>query len=123
MASSDKKGKGNYSAEDITWLEGLEAVRHRPGMYIGDVGRTGLFVLCREVLDNATDEALGGYATEIRVRLLPARSRQASDSHLAIRATRSQAALHDGLRAIPFWRCGRARKRLSACCRKLGAPP
>lgn len=73
MASSKKKGKGqgNYSAEDITWLEGLEAVRHRPGMYIGDVGRTGLFVLCREVLDNATDEALGGYATEIRVRLLP----------------------------------------------------
>ncbi len=71
MASSDTKGKGNYSAEDITWLEGLEAVRHRPGMYIGDVGRTGLFVLCREVLDNATDEALGGYATEIRVSLLP----------------------------------------------------
>ena len=73
MATDDKnkKGQGNYSAEDITWLEGLEAVRHRPGMYIGDVGRTGLFVLCREVLDNATDEALGGYATEVRVKLLP----------------------------------------------------
>jgi DNA gyrase subunit B len=70
-AKSSEKGQGNYSAEDITWLEGLEAVRHRPGMYIGDVGRTGLFVLCREVLDNATDEALGGFATEIRVRLLP----------------------------------------------------
>ncbi len=70
-AKSSGKGQGNYSAEDITWLEGLEAVRHRPGMYIGDVGRTGLFVLCREVLDNATDEALGGYATEIRVTLLP----------------------------------------------------
>jgi DNA gyrase subunit B len=70
-AKKSAKGQGNYSAEDITWLEGLEAVRHRPGMYIGDVGRTGLFVLCREVLDNATDEALGGYATEIRVRLLP----------------------------------------------------
>lgn len=70
-AKSSDKGQGNYSAEDITWLEGLEAVRHRPGMYIGDVGRTGLFVLCREVLDNATDEALGGFATEIRVTLLP----------------------------------------------------
>jgi DNA gyrase subunit B len=69
MASEKKKG--TYSAEDITWLEGLEAVRHRPGMYIGDVGRTGLFVLCREVLDNATDEALGGFATEITVSLLP----------------------------------------------------
>jgi len=68
---SSKKGQGNYSAEDITWLEGLEAVRHRPGMYIGDVGRAGLFVLCREVLDNATDEALGGYATEVRLKLLP----------------------------------------------------
>jgi DNA gyrase subunit B len=70
MASETKK-KGSYSAEDITWLEGLEAVRHRPGMYIGDVGRTGLFVLCREVLDNATDEALGGFASEVTVRLLP----------------------------------------------------
>jgi DNA gyrase subunit B len=69
MASEKKKG--TYSAEDITWLEGLEAVRHRPGMYIGDVGRTGLFVLCREVLDNATDEALGGHATDITVSLLP----------------------------------------------------
>jgi hypothetical protein len=38
--------KGNYSAENITWLEGLEAVRHRPGMYIGDVGRTGLCSCC-----------------------------------------------------------------------------
>jgi DNA gyrase subunit B len=63
--------KGNYSAENITWLEGLEAVRHRPGMYIGDVGRTGLFVLCREVLDNSTDEAMGGHADDIVVRLLP----------------------------------------------------
>src|SRR5687767_5576069 len=63
--------QGSYSAADITWLEGLEAVRHRPGMYIGDVGRTGLFVLCREVLDNSTDEALGGFADNIIVRLLP----------------------------------------------------
>ncbi|HEY0072702.1 MAG TPA: DNA topoisomerase subunit B [Abditibacteriaceae bacterium] len=62
---------GNYTAENITWLEGLEAVRHRPGMYIGDVNRTGLFVLCREVLDNCTDEAMGGYANEVTVRLLP----------------------------------------------------
>ena len=63
--------KDNYNAENITWLEGLEAVRHRPGMYIGDVGRTGLFVLCREVLDNSTDEAMGGFANEVVVRLLP----------------------------------------------------
>ncbi len=66
-----KTNNGNYSAENITWLEGLEAVRHRPGMYIGDVGRTGFFVLCREVLDNSTDEAMGGFANDIVVRLLP----------------------------------------------------
>ena len=63
--------KGNYSAENITWLEGLEAVRHRPGMYIGDTGRSGLFVLVREVLDNATDEAMAMHADDIVVRLLP----------------------------------------------------
>jgi DNA gyrase subunit B len=72
MAQTPKNSSGNsgYSAENITWLEGLEAVRHRPGMYIGDVGRTGLFVLCREVLDNSTDEAMGGHANNVVVRLL-----------------------------------------------------
>jgi DNA gyrase subunit B len=71
MAEKTKaKAGGNYGAENITWLEGLDAVRHRPGMYIGDVGRTGLFVLCREVLDNSTDEAMGGHADQITVRLL-----------------------------------------------------
>lgn len=70
-ATLSNAATGNYTAENITWLEGLEAVRHRPGMYIGDVNRTGLFVLCREVLDNSTDEAMGGYATEVTVRLLP----------------------------------------------------
>lgn len=69
-ASLSNAATGNYTAENITWLEGLEAVRHRPGMYIGDVNRTGLFVLCREVLDNSTDEAMGGYANEVTVRLL-----------------------------------------------------
>ena len=66
-----KTNNGNYSAENITWLEGLEAVRHRPGMYIGDTGRIGLFVLVREVLDNATDEAMAGHADDIVVKLLP----------------------------------------------------
>src|SRR4028119_2439116 len=71
MAEAKKQNNGNYSAENITWLEGLEAVRHRPGMYIGDTGRSGLFVLVREVLDNATDEAMAGHADDIVVKLLP----------------------------------------------------
>ncbi|MDQ3814612.1 MAG: ATP-binding protein, partial [Armatimonadota bacterium] len=71
MTDTTKKSHNAYTAENITWLKGLEAVRHRPGMYIGDVGRLGLFVLCREVLDNATDEAMAGFANDIVVRLLP----------------------------------------------------
>ncbi len=66
-----KKEGGNYTAENITWLEGLEAVRHRPGMYIGSTDQKGIFVLCREVLDNSTDEAMGGHADTVTVRLLP----------------------------------------------------
>jgi DNA gyrase subunit B len=59
----------SYSAKDITVLEGLEPVRKRPGMYIGGVGSTGLHHLVWEVLDNAVDEAMNGYATAIGVTL------------------------------------------------------
>ena len=59
----------NYTAKDITVLEGLEPVRKRPGMYIGGVGSAGLHHLVWEVLDNAIDEAMNGYASNIRVTL------------------------------------------------------
>jgi DNA gyrase subunit B/topoisomerase-4 subunit B len=59
----------SYTAKDITVLEGLEPVRKRPGMYIGGVGSTGLHHLVWEILDNSIDEAMNGYASNIRVTL------------------------------------------------------
>ena len=59
----------NYTAKDITVLEGLEPVRKRPGMYIGGVGSAGLHHLVWEILDNAIDEAMNGFASNVRVTL------------------------------------------------------
>jgi DNA gyrase subunit B len=60
---------GNYTAKDITVLEGLEPVRKRPGMYIGGVGTAGLHHLVWEILDNSVDEAMNGHASNIWVTL------------------------------------------------------
>ncbi len=66
----DKNNNNNYSAENIQILEGLEAVRLRPGMYIGSTGSRGLHHLVWEIVDNSIDEVLGGFADHILVEVL-----------------------------------------------------
>ena len=73
-------GNGSYGAQDITVLEGLEAVRKRPGMYIGSTGQRGLHHLIYEVMDNSVDEALAGEATEVEIAIHPDNSVTVTDN-------------------------------------------
>ena len=79
MAEKEAK-KSHYDASDITVLEGFEAVRRRPGMYIGTTGPDGLHHLIWEIFDNSRDEAMGGFADDIEVALLPGNRVRVADN-------------------------------------------
>lgn len=81
MGAGAKESKSSeYSAKHLSVLEGLDAVRKRPGMYIGSTDSRGLMHCLWEIIDNAVDEALAGHCTEIRVALLPDGSVEVSDN-------------------------------------------
>ncbi len=78
--AAEKDGSSNYDASSITVLEGLDPVRKRPGMYIGTTGPDGLHHLITEIFDNSRDEAMGGFANDIEIALLPGNRIRVTDN-------------------------------------------
>ena len=97
-----------YGAEQIQVLEGLEAVRKRPGMYIGSTGPSGLHHLVYEVVDNSVDEAMAGFCDHIEVTLLTSGGCQVVDNGRGIPSGphTSSPAVSAARVAVPVWHAG-----------------
>jgi DNA gyrase subunit B len=100
MAKETEK-KSSYGADAITVLEGLEPVRKRPGMYIGTTGPDGFHHLITEIFDNSRDEAMGGFANDIEITLLPALGGISGDSKAGKDAGLERVRVVDNGRGIP----------------------
>lgn len=100
MPKKSTEKKASYGAEQITVLEGLDPVRKRPGMYIGNTDETGLHHLIWEVVDNSIDEALAGYADTVTVQLLPAGFVSVSDNGRGIPVDTHKATKKSALETI-----------------------
>ena len=92
----------SYGAQDITVLEGLEAVRKRPGMYIGSTGARGLHHLIYEVMDNSVDEALAGEADSVQIAIHPDNSVTVTHPHSQAWGTLSKSNSKRASRGTPI---------------------